>query len=307
MKILIAFLLFGISTNSILGQKHSLTLNLKIGDIKYRKVSVEANLSQIVDEYKIENDVVYSFSTKFKVIEINDGVYTFETTIDSAIYKVYNNQYIKDSNGMEKKYTDLSKEISKLIVGKPFLVKINKYGMLLEINDLNLFNQPSVKNKEDSLVQQKLKRMKVLTKKFVNSKVFRSNFEIGTSIYTDSLIQIGDIWNTNSISESILSIHVETTNRLVEIKDSSFHIIGRTSLDNFNNIKVELDGANYIDYDMINGVNTDFFIDINSGWINKSTIEISSTGTAVMQNIPNKPNGLIVPIKANVRTTIIGN
>jgi hypothetical protein len=261
------------------------------------------SMSQIINGQ--QNDVTSIITGKmaFKVTAIKDTVYEMEGVynyirmqMNMAAAKIDMNSDKKDSN-------DILSTLMANFTNKPFPLVLSKTGRVISIGVDQLigdiFNGITQINEA-----QKVQIKNQLLQSF-GAKAFKGSIEMITAIFPDVKVAKGDQWVVKTKLESGISANINSTYALNDITPISYLVHGDalilpTTAADYR----QMNGMN-IKYNNVKGTMiTDLILDKETGWTSQAKINQHIKVDIEIQDNPNLPGGMTIPMTITSEQTI---
>lgn len=288
---------------SCYAQKERLELNLRKGELYTQNMTSAMTISQTMNGKTSETKVSLSGKTTYKVIDIHDTVYNIEVRYESLSMKMNMPTGTIEFSSDKKDEKDIFSNIMSTMIGKTFMVNMTKSGKINDVQGIeSLFS--GMFEKLPAMNEAQKKQITNQMMQTYGDKAFRGNMELGLSVFPNTSVSVGDQWVIHTNLQSTMNAGVKTTYELKEINGSYYIIGGKSELKTENNFSTAQPLGMNMKYDLTGTMNSESKIDRESGWIIEARIVQSIKGSASMDNNPQLPGGMTIPMDMHSEITI---
>jgi len=211
---------------------------------------------------------------------------------------------INSSKGGDINSSDISQIMSAIMARlcKNKLNAILSYdGKVIAINNLNAFKD-SVTKGVDSLKGPMTPMISMQVKMLLSESAIKGMIEANTAYFPTKPVKIGDSWNTSyTQSSGGIGFSIVTEYKLNSLKDKVAELSGNATLEPSSTAPMEVNGAK-IGYDVRGLSKSTLFIDIQTGWLQKSSVKSHMKGN---MNVSMNGNDMTIPVEIDNTTESI--
>jgi hypothetical protein len=307
MKHLLNFLFVAFLCNACYSQ-NKIELNLTKGQAYNQKMSMAMGIRQKVNGIEVVIDMTINGTTSFTVTDIKDGIYN----IDVAYKLLSIKTDIPGSKSMsfDSESTDEKDVVSTslgLMKNKPFQMKMNRQGKVLEISNVTRL-YTSVFEKFPNMTAEQKQQLQAQIDQSFGEKTFKNNMENMMAFYPQSPVSKGSSWAVkNKITSANVDMQIESSYKLDDVTSGQYLISGASKMtspnpDSYSEIKGVI-----LKTDIKGDVTASMKINRQSGWIDEAISSMTLKGNVSIKANDKLPEGLTIPMEINAKSTISAN
>jgi hypothetical protein len=297
---------------NLFAQKQNLLLNLEKGKVYSQNCQVQMAIGQKIQGMEITIDMDITMATKSEIIKAENNNYTVKVRYEKMTMNVNamgkEMSFGSDQEVTEENAVSSANKLLAALCGKDFTMVLSNKGKVLSVTGLDslvsnmMSSLPNTQNANKGMINSQI------TEAF-GEKAFIKNFEMGTDIFPENNVAVGDTWEKKGVVNSG-GIDMIYKNKLTYTGGDS----------NGNNISIEgtmgtLPTEAFIEkngmklkMDMNGTVNSKLTIDALSGWTKEciTTMDIKGKmSTQAKQNLQGEGMpSMEIPMTIKGTTTI---
>jgi hypothetical protein len=304
MKILLSFLLSIIILAPCKAQKVKPVLNLVKGNTYYTVSTITSSVEQSYNGQDVNIAVDMSAKTAFNVTDVKDTIYTMQVSYASIAMKIVSPNGTVEMNSDKKDNTDLSSSFLSAMINKPFSVTITKSGRVLEVKNIEAIIN-SIFTSMPQIDETQKAQLKGQFMQSFGESAFKGNLEQTLAIYPSIKVSKGDSWVINTTLQSVMAANISTTYQLQDLNDTYYQIHGDAKITSANDGKINQINGMPVKYDLSGTLTSDIKADKKTGWVIEEKLKQDVSGTIDIQDNPQIPGGMKVPMKihSDITTT----
>lgn len=284
-------------------QKEKLELNLTKGETYPQKSVVNASIVQTIQGMPQTIEMTCTGLTHFKVLEVKDSNYKMEVQYKKLIMKLQTMNGTMEFNSESKDENDIFSRLMASLVDQAFYIQMNKQGKVSEVTGIDpIFSNMFAKYPQLSEAQKEQMKSQMLQS--FGEKALKSNIEICSAIFPESAVAIGEKWLVKTQLEGNIAADVESNYELKECKASTCLISGTSTITSTNKDRYVQTNGMPLKYDLSGTINSEITINKTNGWILEAKVKQVLSGNAQIQDNPNLPGGMTIPMTINTATLI---
>jgi len=286
-------------------RSQAVDISLKLQkDSVYRQISsATTTVNEEIGGMEIKIVMSVNGSTSYFVRELTDSAFNMDVWYDSLGMTMEMPQTKEVYSSESKDSTDLFSRILSGMKNKSFQVVMNRKGTILDVKNVEALwkdfaDQMGMLSEEDRA------QLEAMVNKAYGPEAFKGSIEMLSAIYPDSLVEPGESWSIHTQLESGMSASVNTEYTLVSITPDYVVITGQSVLATENkDAYVEISGMT-IRYDLTGTMQSEFKVDLHSGWIIEGLVQMKMEGAAHFKGNPQMPDGMTVPMSFTAETKV---
>ena len=304
MKILLSCLLSIIILAPCEAQKVKPALNLVKGNTYYTVSTVTSSILQSYNGQDVTVAVDMTSKTAYTITDVKDTVYTMQVSYANITMKIVSPNGTVEMNSDKKDNTDLSSSFLSAMINKPFSVTITKSGRVLEVKNIEGIIT-SIFTSMPQIDETQKTQLKAQFMQSFGESAFKGNLEQTLAIYPSVKVSKGDTWVINTLLQSVMSANISTTYQLQDVTDTYYQIHGDAKIITANDGKISQINGMPAKYDLNGTLTSDIKADKKTGWVIEEKLKQDVSGTIDIQDNPNIPGGMKVPMKihSDITTT----
>lgn len=277
-----------IAMNFVAWAQKNIKLNLEIGKTYVQKHYMDTEMTTEVMGMNVPMKMKVTEHISFKPTHLENGVYTMEANYEvlKTDMEVNGNNISMGSDG------DASNPMNSIFVNlmhKPFEVKIQENGELLEINGIKEILEKVLEAAE--MPEMMKGQMKASLEKSVSKDAFSNSFSFGGLIYPGKEVTVGDTWKREFALESqAMKVDYLGSYQLKEI-NSDYAVIQVNSVSDAAKSSIAA------------AITGEVKIDMKTGWLISANGNNSLNGKTQMDN-PMDPSAEKMDVTLDVKSTV---
>ncbi len=283
------------SISLIQAQKTTLEIQLKTGEVYQQKTYSKMNIEQDMSGQKIAMVMIIKGHMSYLVQSLDQSIYHMEVEYDSLNMSMDLPQgkieFGTDNNSSENVFSKIMLQM----INKPFQVRMNNKGKILEIKNIEVLFDDAFKEFPEIPEAQVVQIKKQLMDAY-GEKAFKGSIEMISAIFPDSPVVIGDSWVNQTKLESGMAAEMSTTYTFKEDNSDYYLIHGDSKIETIDkDAYIESNGMS-MRYDLQGVMDSTIKIDKDTGWIIEALIDQNIQGDAHIKENDQIPNGMTIPM-----------
>lgn len=301
-KIFNLILLF-IAFTSCQSQEANLTLNLDEGKEYRQVINSKATINQDINGQEIDMIMSIKGGMLYKVVSVNPSDYDLDVKYEnlSMIMELPQGkmEFSSDNNDGQDVFSTL---LSKM-TDNTFNVKMAKNGKILEVRNIEILIE-SLFEDFTHIPEHQLAQFKTQMTKAYGADAFKGNIEMVTAIFPDNPINKGDKWTIKTKLESGMAALMTTEYEFTKLGNDYAIIKGNSVIETEDqDAYIESNGMP-MRYDLTGSMISEIKVDKETGWIIEANINQEIKGDAYIQENPQMPSGMKIPMTMKNEITI---
>lgn len=297
----ILFLFLFVSSKA---QRVKIFLDLSKGSVYYITGASHSKIAQRVNGQETTIDMYLSYRMSFKVLYVTDSVYQMQVSYENMDIKFLAPNKILEMDSKKNDKQDIPSSFLASMMNRPFSMTMSKSGKITSVKNIENVITDVFRNfpQLDEVKKAQIRNSLIQT---YGEAAFKSNLEMQTAIYPILPVTKNSKWIVNSKIESKCKMNLRTVYQLTNIKDGFYWIHGKGAMISDRNSKTNQINGMPVLYNLSGVSESDFKIDIHTGWISSSNIkQVIKGNTEILKN-PHVPGGMKIPmmITTDVITT----
>lgn len=307
MKRILSIVFIALLCNASYAQ-NKIELNLTKGKVYSNKMSMLMNIKQSVNNTEMNINMTVNCSTAYTVTEDKAGVYDIDVAYTALSMKTDmpgGKSMSFDSEKADEK--DMVSSSLGLMKNKPFHMKMNRQGKVLEITNVShVFS--SMFEKFPNLSAEEKQKLQGQIEQSFGEKAFRNNMENMMSFYPQKPVGKGSTWTmSNNVISANVEMQMDNTYKLDEVTATQYVISGTSKMSSPNKDSyVEINGMS-AKTAITGDVNGSMKINKKTGWIDESISNMSLKGVVSIKGNDKLPDGLTIPMEISGKVTVSAN
>jgi hypothetical protein len=299
-------LLFIIAEKSFGGDKVTLKLNLKKGDVFHYNMTTVQNISQSIKKQDINIKQTMTFDYLMDVKNIDaEGSYVIDATYDKIKISL-NSMGSDESYDSEDTTVTLSKtgKIYSCLKGATLGIVLTSSGKVTKVTGINKLIDKMIATmgiKDESME----KTMRTSLQSMVGEETMKQSFGNGFDIYPDGPVSVGSTWTKEMNMKIISSVTIKNEYKVTDIKDNLVNIDVKSTISTDPGAKgIEMMSMT-MNYKLKGSQKGNSEMEIGSGMVTKSTITQDISGTVSMSGLSDdgKDNSWPISILSTITIT----
>ena len=285
-------------------QKFKLALNLKTGETYHYNSVGNVSLIETINGQELNIGTMLSGNLSFKVADIRDSLIYTDAQYTDIGMKLKMGEQTSDFQSNVKDKTDLMSQMLTQMTNKTFKVIFTKTGRVHSVDGIENLVSGIFDKFPDLSEAQKSQAKAQLLQSFGNDS-FKGNIEMAAVIFSDKPVEKNGKWLVNTDLNSKIKADILSAYQLTDVTDGYYAIHDDAKITTVKSDKFSEVGGMKVKYVMDGTMTSDIKIDKATGWIIESKMKQVIKGTAVIQDNPQVPGGMTMPmnISSEVNTT----
>ncbi len=285
-------------------QKFRPAIHLAKGDTYYLVSTGTSAIVQSVNGTQNKVNLTLGYKMAFKVTGGTDTTYDIEVSYQALAMKINMADTSIDMDSKKASPLDIPSSIIAAMMNKPFNIKLSKTGKLRSVENL----EKMINGVFEGFPQIDSVKKKQFRSQFMQSfgpNAFKGTLEMGTAIFPSAEVAKNDKWTVNTSTAELVKSTVQTVYQLVGVDDHFYQIHGDGTVTSDKDSKpVEVNGLP-MRYDLNGSTLTDIKVNRVTGWVSEVSLKQLMSGSLIIQDNPQVPGGMTVPMTFNteIKTT----
>lgn len=300
MKHFLSITLVMLLTFAAFSQKETIQLNLKVGETYKQNSSAQVLIKQNVGGQSIDIDMTVKAGMAFRVISVQGNSYVMDASYLSM------DMIMKMPQGMSMTFsssdTDPNNPMSQILgsmVNKSFQIKMSKTGKVEEVTGVEKLFESAFGGQ----MNPQMAAIKTQLESSFGADAFKGNMEAAMTVYPDKPVKKGDSWSISTLLKSTMEATTNTTYTLSGIDASAYLISGKGQFVS-DKTKSMISNNLPMKFDLSGEVISEIKLDKATGWIVDAKIKQSLKGKSMIEDNPQIPGGMEIPMEMNSETII---
>lgn len=300
MKHFLSITLVMLLTFAAFSQKETIQLNLKVGETYKQNSSAQVLIKQNVGGQSIDIDMTVKAGMAFKVTSVQGNSYLMDASYLSM------DMIMKMPQGMSMTFsssdTDPNNPMSQILgsmVNKSFQIKMSKTGKVEEVTGVEKLFESAFGGQ----MNPQMAAIKTQLESSFGADAFKGNMEAAMTVYPDKPVKKGDSWSISTLLKSTMEATTTTTYTLSGIDASAYLISGKGQFVS-DKTKSMISNNLPMKFDLSGEVISEIKLDKATGWIVEAKIKQSLKGKSMIEDNPQIPGGMEIPMEMNSETII---
>lgn len=304
MKKQLFILIVAILAVAFTSSKEKLALNLTKGKTYNQNMVTESTIKQQIQGQTMNIEMTITADMGYLVKEVTDQVFTMDVTYNKMAMKMSLPTGAMEYSSDKKVEGDLMSTILSNMINKPFTIKMSENGKVQEVTNIEKVFESAFTDLPNINEQQKQQILAQVMQSYGGDAI-RGNLEMTTALFPETEVSKGDSWDVTTTIESGMTMTVKTTYTLTEVGPDYYLLNGVSTLETAKD-KVMDNMGMPLQYNLSGTMNATLKLSKSTGWVMDGTIDQIITGEAVIQDNPQVPGGMSIPMELNNKMTISG-
>ena len=307
MKRILTILFIALLYNTCYSQ-NKIELNLTKGKVYNQKMSMVMAIKQAVNNMDVNINMTMNGSTAFTVTDYKTGVYDIDVAYTALSLKT--DMPGGQSLSFDSEKTDEKDVVSTslgLMKNKPFHMKMNRQGKVLEITNVSQL-YTLIFEKFSHLSPEEKQKLRGQIEQSFGEKAFRNNMENMMSFYPQKPVNKGSTWTmNNNIITANVEMQMENNYKLDDVSATQYLISGISKMSSPNtDTYIEVNGMS-TKTAITGDVTSNMKIDKKTGWIDEAISNMSLKGSVSIKGNDKLPEGITIPMEISGKATVSAN
>lgn len=282
-----------------------LKLNLEKGKTYTQTTNAEMSIKQTINGMPVDMSTTINGSITHEVKDIQNSVYNIILKYNDLKMGMKTPFGSMEMDSKDKNPNNIMAQFLSNFIGQPIYLKLNNIGKIEEISGVD-----SIYSKIFSVFKNKIPEVEIT--KIVNQlkqnfgeESLKYNLELYYSIYPKNKVKKNDTWTSKVVLNSSMKMIVNSTYTLTEISRDYVVIKGKSDMVSDKNETFNLNRMQII-YDMKGTMDSEYKLDLKTGWIIDGTIKQNLKGEALTKSIENTNSKMKIGMEMNNNIKIAG-
>ncbi|GAA4921987.1 hypothetical protein GCM10023313_27380 [Mucilaginibacter defluvii] len=296
------FTLLMLLTCFAFAQKRSIALKLKPGATYSFVIKQTSTTSQTIRQRPLETRLILTAGMRFMVSNVTEGDYTLNTTFDSIKLQLElpngDLQFNTEKRGDSGIYAVVLKSLKK----RPFNIRLSKTGKIMEVegSDNNLQKAIADTKADTAQRQQALEQLR----QSVGSTAITNLLQKIFNIYPEVAVSNNDKWIIQTQNKGEPDIATRNYYMVKTALPKSIVIQGNGTIQSVAPARPALLNGMPVERNLAGDTYVNITTDYISGWPLRAEINEKLNGVIIINDNPQLPGGLAIPININNIVTL---
>ncbi len=304
MKTILSFLVAVACCCNVNAQNYKLSLNLVKGKDYLQSTNAAMSIKQNVNGMDMNIGMNVSCTVKHTVTAITNDVYSMDVSYVKVAMKMDMPTGSMEFNSEKNETGNPMGIVLGKMVNKPFQVKINKLGKILEVSNVESLFAGAFEGV--TLPDAQREQMKAQLLQSYGDKAFRGSMEMLTGIFPDKPVAKGATWNIDSKVETTMVLALKSVYKLEDVTPTAYVLSSSATVNSENKDAYVTTNGFPMRFDMNGTYVSNVKLDKASGWVIESTIVQDIKGQTFIKESDQLPQGMTIPMEIKGTSTIKG-
>ena len=305
MKNILSFLFAFACCCTVNAQNYKLSLNLVKGKDYFQNTNAVMSIKQNVNGMDMNINMTISCTVKHTVTAVVNDVYTMDVSYVNMAMKMDMPTGAMEFNSEKNDAGNPMGTVLSKMINKPFQVKINKVGKILEVSNTESLFSGAFEGVE--LPEAQREQMKAQLKQSYGDKAFRGSMEMLTGVFPDKPVAKGGTWAINSKVETTMVLALAAVYKLEEVTPTAYVLSSTATVNSENKDAFVAMNGFPMRFDMTGTYVSNVKLDKTSGWVIESKIVQDIKGKTFIKESEQLPQGMTIPMEITGTSTIKGH
>lgn len=306
MKPVILSLVFIAAAGCCYAQKFTPALNLVKDSTYYLSANSNSAITQSIGGQQNKINITLNWKMSFKVTAVTDSVYTTDASYQSLSTKIEQAAGFIDFDSKKNDPQDRPSMVFAAVVNKPVKVQITKSGKVRSVSSADKLIQDAIAGVAQLDTTQQAQVRALLTQYF-NPESLKGYIETGALIFPAMPVAKDDKWKVDIKRETPVKMTLSINYQLIDIVKDLYLVHGEgTILSDKNAGAVQINGMP-VKYNLSGSFISDVRLSKSTGWISSFRTTQLIVGDMHIQDNPQVPGGMSIPVSFNTNEVITGN
>lgn len=284
--------------------KEKFALNLTKGETYQQNMVSEMTIKQQIQGQTMNIDMTVIADMGYLVKEVANQTFTMDVTYNKMAMKMNLPTGAMEYSSDKKVEGDLMSTILSNMVNKPFTIKMSQNGKVQEVTNIEKLFESAFSDLPSISEMQKQQIMAQVMQSYGGDAI-KGNLEMATALFPETPVSQGDSWDVTTKVESGMTMIVKTTYTLSEVGADYYLLNGVSTIETLKD-EVKENMGMPMQYNLSGTMNATLKLNKSTGWVMDATIDQVISGEAVIQDNPQVPGGMSIPMEMNNKMKISG-
>lgn len=284
--------------------KEKLALNLTKGETYQQNMVSEITIKQQIQGQTMNINMAVTADMGYLVKEVANQIFTLDVTYNKMAMKMSLPTGAMEYSSDKKVEGDLMSTILSNMVNKPFTIKMSENGKVQEVTNIDKLFESAFSELPNISEMQKQQIMAQVMQSYGGDAI-KGNLEMATALFPETAVSKGDSWDVTTKVESGMTMIVKTTYTLTEVGADYYLLKGVSTIETLKD-EVKENMGMPMQYNLSGTMDATLKLSKSTGWVMTATIDQVISGEAVIQDNPQVPGGMSIPMDMNNKMTITG-
>lgn len=287
-------------------QKFKPALNLVKDSTYYLSTNSNSAITQTIGGQQNKINITLNWKMSFKVMAVTDSVYTMNASYQSLSTKIEQAAGFIDFDSKKNDPQDRPSMVFAAVVNKPVKVEITKSGKVKSVSNADKLIQDAIAGVAQLDTTQQA-QVKALLTQYFNPESLKGYIETGALIFPSTPVAKDDKWKVDIKRETPAKMQLSINYQLIDIVKDLYLVHGEGTISSDKNAgAVQINGMP-VKYNLSGSFISDVRLNKSTGWISSFRTTQLIVGDMHIQDNPQVPGGMSIPVSFNTNDVIIGN
>ncbi|MDO3644855.1 DUF6263 family protein [Mucilaginibacter sp. L3T2-6] len=306
MKAVILSLVFIGAACCCSAQKIKPALHLEKNHTYYLIANSNSAITQSIGGQQGKVSIILNWKMSFTVNGIKDSVYTMDASYQSLSTKIEQAGGFIDFDSKRNDPTDKPSMVFAAVINKPVQIEITSSGKVKSVSNADKLIQEAM-NSVTQLDTTKQAQVKALLEQYFEPETLKGYIETGISVFPAGMVNRDDKWKIDIKRQSPSKMTLSINYQLTDIVKNLYLVHGEGTISTDKNAGVVHINGMPVKYNLNGSLISDVRLDRTTGWVSTVRTTQLMVGDMQIQDNPNVPGGMSIPVSFNTDITISGN
>ncbi|GAA4335024.1 hypothetical protein GCM10023149_42730 [Mucilaginibacter gynuensis] len=281
-----------------------MSLNLKKGETYSTISKANTVINQMINDQPLDISMTITGKMSYKVIGIRDSLYDMTAQYDSLGFtmKMPNGELSSSSEKIDS--SNIFGLLMSKLKNKPFKLTMSKTGKISQVDGVEKMIDGLIAGMGSKLNDAQRAQMKSQMSNSFGTEAFRTSMEVYLTIFPGAKVAKDAKWVIDTKLKSTMVADVHTTYTLKDVTDQYYLIAGDATIKTDPKTPAATVNGFLIKYNMAGTNLTEIKADKKTGWITEAHVVQNIKGNNEIQDNPQIPGGMTIPMTMNTNMTI---
>jgi hypothetical protein len=275
-----------------------LKLNLEKGKTYIQTTNAEMSIKQTINGMPVDMSTTIDGSITHEVKDVQNSVYDIILKYKDLKMRMKTPFGSMEMDSKDKNPNNIMAQFLSNFIGQPINFKLNSIGKIEEISGMDSIYSKIFSVFKDKISEAEITKIVNQLKQNFGEESLKYNLELYYSIYPKNKVKKNDTWTSKVVLNSSMKMIVNSSYTLTEISSDYVVIKGKSDMVSDKNETFNLNGMQII-YDMKGSMDSEYKLDLKTGWIIDGTIKQNLKGEALTKSIENTNSKMKIGMEMN--------
>ncbi len=283
-------------------QQTELKLTLEKGKTYKQVTQSVATIVQEVGGQKMTITAGISGVMTFLVTGVSSSGYDMEVRYESLTMSMELPQGKMEFSSENESGSDIFSAILREVINKPFTLTMTTSGKITRVGDVDKLWDGAI-NQFSQLPQAQRDQIKAQLMNSYGENALKGNIEMVTAVYPERPVRPGEKWTVNTDLKTGMSAKLDSEYEFQKVTADHIFMKGRSKIQTDKEASVQSNGM-AMTYNLSGIMITEIKANRKTGWIEEAKISQEISGDAQIQDNPQVPGGMSIPMTMTTQMTI---